>query len=128
MQARRAAAFTLLEMMVVVLVIGVISSLVVGGFSNVIPAGREVAAVNKARVLNAARVTYALVAAEAELQWTAAASDAERCALLINAGVLTGAPGDWTSAAGGYTLALSGAIRARTVLRNSAGASLNYGE
>lgn len=126
MKARRAAAFTLLEMLVVVLLMGILSSLVVGGFSNVVPAGREVAAVNKARVLNAARVTYALVTVEAETQWSSAASDADRCALLINAGVLTGAPADWTSAVGGYTLELGGTIRSRTVLRNQAGTSLDY--
>ena len=125
---RTAAAFTLLEILIVVMVIGLLSGMIVGGFSNVVPAGREAAAVNKARIMNAARVTYALTVPDAASQWGAALTDSERTTLLINAGVLTGAPTDWLSASGGYTLTLSGGLRAKTVLRDKAGNGLNYGD
>jgi prepilin-type N-terminal cleavage/methylation domain-containing protein len=125
---RPVAAFTLLEVLIVVMVIGLLSAMIVGGFTNVVPAGREAAAVNKARIVNAARVTYALTVPEANSQWGAALSDTERTTLLINAGVLNGAPADWLSAAGGYTLGVSGGLRAKTVLRDKAGHALEYGD
>lgn len=118
--------FTLLEILVVIMVIGLLGALVVGGFSNVVPAGREAAAVNKARIVNAARLTYALTVADATTQWSAAASDLDRSTLLVNAGALSGAAPDWLGSAGGYSLTFSGALRAKTVLRDGRGALLNY--
>ena len=123
---RAQRGFTLLEMLVVITVIGLLATMVVGGFANVVPAGREAAAVNKARILNAARVTYALTTPDAVTQWTNALSDGDRATLLVNAGALNGSPTDWLSATGGYTLGLSGAVRARTVLRDNTGNALNY--
>ncbi len=120
------AAFTLLEILVVVMVIGLLATMVVGGFTNVVPAGREAAAVNKARIVNAARLTYSMTVPDAATQWAAAASDADRSTLLVNAGTLTGSPSDWLSATGGYTLTLAGALKAKTVLRDKAGGTLNY--
>ncbi|PTX98477.1 type II secretion system protein [Opitutus sp. ER46] len=120
------AAFTLLEILIVVTMLGLLGTMVVGGFRNVVPAARETAAVNKARVVNAARITYALTVPAAATEWDAALSDAQRCTLLIEAGALTGAPADWLAATGGYSLALTGGLRARTVLRNKAGATLAY--
>lgn len=110
----------------VVMVIGLLSTLVVGGFTNVVPAGREAAAVNKARIINAARVTYALTVPDAATQWSNALTDSDRSALLVNAGVLSGTAADWLAATGGYTLGLGGALRSKTVLKDSAGATLNY--
>ena len=123
---RRRAAFTLLEILIVVMVIGLLATMVVGGFSNVVPAGREAAAVNKARIVNAARMTYALTVPDSATQWAGALTDTDRSTLLVNAGTLTGTPTDWLSAGGGYTLALSGALKAKTVLRDKAGNTLNY--
>lgn len=123
---RSTAAFTLLEILLVVMVIGLLATMVVGGFSNVVPAGREAAAVNKARITNAARVTYALTVPDAATQWAGALTDGERAALLVNAGALTGTASDWTAANGGYALSFSGALRAKTVLRDKTGNSLNY--
>ncbi len=123
---RSNAAFTLLEILLVIMVIGLLATMVVGGFTNVVPAGREAAAVNKARIVNAARITYALTEPDAATQWAAALTDADRSTLLVNAGALTGAPSDWLSATGGYTFALSGAVKAKTVLRDSTGNALNY--
>lgn len=118
--------FTLLEVLVVIMVIGLLSTMIVGGFTNVVPAGREAAAVNKARIINAARVTYVLTVPDAATQWSAALSDADRSALLVNAGVLSGTASDWLSAAGGYSLSFAGAIKSKTVLRDSTNTVLNY--
>jgi len=124
MRCRR--GFTLLEILIVVMVIGLLSTMIVGGFTNVVPAGREVAAVNKARIVNAARLTYALTVPDAPTQWANALSDSERSTLLVGAGFLSGAAGDWTSATGGYTLSFGGALRAKTVLKDGGGTILNY--
>ena len=121
-----AAGFTLMEVLMVVLVIGLLSTMVVGGFTNVVPAGREVAAVNKARIVNAARLTYGLTVADAATQWSAATSDADRTALLVSAGVLSGSAADWLTATGGYTLSYSGGLKAKTVLKDKAGTVLAY--
>ena len=110
----------------VIMVIGLLSTMIAGGFTNVVPAGREAAAVNKARILNAARVTYSLTVPDSATQWGNTLSDAERSTLLVNAGVLTGSPNDWLSASGGYTLALTGALKAKTVLRDKSGTALDY--
>lgn len=118
--------FTLLEILIVITLIGLLATMVVGGFSNVVPAGREAAAVNKARIVNAARVTYALTTPDASTQWTNALTDSDRAALLVNAGTLSGSASDWLSANGGYALSLTGAVRAKTVLRDSTGTALNY--
>ena len=118
--------FTLLEVLVVIMVIGLLSTLVVGGFTNVVPAGREAAAVNKARIVNAARVTYALTVPDSATQWGNALTDTDRSALLVNAGVLSGSSGDWLTATGGYTLGLSGALKSKTVLKDGTGTTLNY--
>jgi len=127
MRARRAqGGFTLLEVLIVVMVIGLLSSMIVGGFTNVVPAGREAAAVNKARIINAARLTYAMTVPDAATQWANAALDADRSALLVSAGFLNGSASDWTAAAGGYSLSLAGGLRRKTVLKDSAGTVLNY--
>lgn len=123
---RPCAAFTLFEILLVVLAIGILSTMVVGGFSNVVPAGREAAAVNKARIVNAARVTYALTVPDAGNQWSAAGTDVDRAALLISAGTLSGSPADWLAASGGFVLSLTGGMKDKTVLRESGGAQLNY--
>lgn len=128
LRGRSSAAFTLLEMLMVVMAIGILGGIVVGGFSNVVPAGREAAAVTKARVVNAARTTYGLTVPGAADQWTAVSTDTDRAGLLVGAGVLTGTPADWLSSTGGYTLGLSGGLRAKTVLKDKAGTTLNYGD
>ena len=124
--SRRIAAFTLLEIVIVVTVIGLLSSMVIGGFTNVVPAGREAGAVTKARILNAARITYALTAPDAATQWSSAITDLDRATLLVNAGALSGTASDWLTASGGYNLALTGGLRAKTVLRDKAATALNY--
>ncbi len=121
-----AAAFTLFEMLIVIIVVGLLSTMTVSGFSNVVPAGREVAAVNKARIINAARVTYSLTVPDSSSSWAGALSDGDRSALLVQAGALSGTAAEWLTASGGYTLSLGGSLRSKTVLRDKAGAALNY--
>lgn len=116
----------MLEILLVVIAIGLLATMVVGGFSNVVPAGREAAAVNKARIVNAARVTYALTVPDSANQWANALTDSDRAVLLVNAGTLTGSPTDWLVATGGYSFGLTGALKAKTVLHDKAGAVLNY--
>lgn len=127
-RSRSKAAFTLLEILIVIVVIGLLGSLVVGGFTNVVPAGREAAAVNKARIVNAARLTFALTVPDAASQWTGAGSDSDRAALLVSAGALNGVAADWVSSAGGYTLGFGGSIRGKTVLRDRTGQVLTYSD
>lgn len=122
------AAFTLLEILVAVIVIGLLASMVAGGFTNIVPAGREAAAVNKARITNAARMTYALTVPDSSTQWAAALSDTERATLLVNSGALSGIATDWLSATGGYSLSFSGGLRGKTVLRDKEGTALNYSD
>lgn len=127
MRASKArGGFTLFEVLLVVMVLGILSGLVVGGFYNVVPAAREAAALNKARIVNAARLTYAMTVPDAPANWAAAASETDKAALLVNSGSLSGHASDWLSSAGGYTLSLAGELRARTVLRDRAGSNLNY--
>lgn len=127
-RSRHRAGFTLFEVLLVVMVIGLLSTMVVGGFAQVVPAAQETAAVNKARILNAARITYGLTVADSANRWAAAAGDPERTTLLVEAGVLSGQAADWLAAPGGYTLTLTGALRAKTVLRDREGTTLAYSD
>lgn len=125
---RAQRGFTLLEILIVVMVIGLLSTMVVGGFTNIVPAGREAAAVNKARIMNAARISYALTVPDSASTWSTALTDSDRATLLVNAGLLSGVPSDWLTATGGYSFTLSGALNAKTVLRDRAGSALNYSD
>jgi type II secretory pathway pseudopilin PulG len=109
-------AHTLAELLIVVVLTGLLAGIAVNGFANLLPVGREQAAVGKARLINAARSAYALSVPDASSRWTAAADDASRLALLRDARLLEGEPGDYLSSSGGYSLALSGGLRSPTVL------------
>lgn len=124
--SRLAAAFTLFEILIVIVAIGILGTFIVGGFTNVVPAGREAAAVNKARIVNAARLTYGLTVSDSSAQWAAAATDTDRASLLVNSGALGGVASDWLTAPGGYTLGFRGSLRAKTVLRDKGGSALDY--
>jgi type II secretory pathway pseudopilin PulG len=121
----KGAGFTLVEALLVVLLLGILSAVLAGGLGGLVPAGRQEAAVSKARILNAARCSYALLVPSAESQWGAAADDGARIALLVEARVMDGTASGLLSSPGGYTLALSGALRDPTVLRKN-GSDLEY--
>lgn len=112
----RRRAFSLAELLVVIVCIGILGGLAAGGFRNLVQAGREEAAAGKARLLNAARGSYGLSVADAEARWAGCASDAERLGLLTAAGLLDGTAEEHLYSDGGYAMSLGGVLRARTVL------------
>jgi type II secretory pathway pseudopilin PulG len=106
----------LAELIVVILVMGLLTAVVTGGLNRLLPVGRQEAALSKARVLNAARISYALLVPDADAQWNLAADDAARFRLLVDAGVIDGEGAEFMNAAGGYSLSLAGSLRAQTRL------------
>jgi len=124
-QSRR--GFTLVEVLLVLLVLGLVASMLTGGFSGLLPLGRETVAVTKAREINGARRTFALVVPDAATQWAAAMADTDKVALLINAKLLNGTAADQLALSGDYTLSLAGAMRDKTVLKKGA-TTLDYRE
>jgi prepilin-type N-terminal cleavage/methylation domain-containing protein len=124
-QSRR--GFTLVEVLLVLLVLGLVASMLTGGFSGLLPLGRETVAVTKAREINGARRTYALIVPDAATQWAAASADTDKVTLLINARLLNGTATDQLTLLGDYTLSLAGAMRDKTVLRKGA-TTLDYKE
>jgi prepilin-type N-terminal cleavage/methylation domain-containing protein len=124
---RSRRGFTLVEVLLVLLVLGLVASMLTGGFSGLLPLGRETVAVTKAREINGARRTYALIVPDAATQWAAATADADKVTLLINAKLLNGTAADHLTLPGDYTLSLAGAMRDKTVLRKGATA-LDYTE
>ncbi len=125
MNARR--GFTLVEVLLVLLVLGLVASMLTGGFLGLLPLGRETVAVTKAREVNGARRTYALIVPDAAAQWAAATADTDKVALLINARLLNGTAADQLTLPGDYTLSLAGAMRDKTVLKKGA-TTLDYTE
>jgi len=117
--------FTLAELMIAVLMLGLLSGVLVGGLAGLLPTGRQEAAIAKARVLNAARCSYALLVPGAEEQWEAAGSDGARLLLLQEARVLESGSESLLSSPGGYALSLEGSLRQLTLLRLS-GAVVDY--
>jgi prepilin-type N-terminal cleavage/methylation domain-containing protein len=124
-QSRR--GFTLVEVLLVLLVLGLVASMLTGGFSGLLPLGRETVAVTKAREINGARRTFALIVPDAATQWAAATADTDKVTLLINAKLLNGTAADQLTLPGDYTLSLAGAMRDKTVLRKGA-TTLDYTE
>ncbi len=119
MCAPSSKAFSLAETIIVVLVMGILGSVLLCGFSNLVPLGRQEAAVGKARILNAARCSYALTVPDAATQWTSAASDEARFNLLVEARLMDGSAADYLSSSGNYAFLLTGALRAPTqILKN----------
>jgi len=119
--------FTLIEVMIVMLIIGLLASIVTGGFSGLLPLGRETVALTKAREINGARRTYALIVPDAATQWAAATADTDKVTLLINAKLLNGTAADQLTLPGDYTLCLAGAMRDKTILKKGA-TTLDYTE
>jgi prepilin-type N-terminal cleavage/methylation domain-containing protein len=119
--------FTLVEVLLVLLVLGLVASMLTGGFSGLLPLGRETVAVTKAREINGARRTFALIVPDAATQWAAATADTDKVTLLINAKLLNGTAADQLTLPGDYTLSLAGAMRDKTVLRKGA-TTLDYTE
>jgi len=124
---RSRRGFTLVEVLLVLLVLGLVASMLTGGFSGLLPLGRETVAVTKAREINGARRTYALIVPDAATQWAAASADTDKVTLLINARFLNGTAAEQLVLPGDYTLSLAGAMRDKTMLKKGA-TMLDYTE
>lgn len=111
---QRRRGFSLAELIVAVVVIGLLGGLLVGGFGRLVATGRQEAALGKARLIDAARCSYALTTPSASETWDATAGDEARFSLLSGLGLLQGSASDSLRSAGGYSLRLSGALRAPT--------------
>jgi hypothetical protein len=63
------------EILLMLLVLGLVAIMLTGGFSGLLPLGRETVAVTKAREVNGARWIYALVVPDAATRWAAVTAD-----------------------------------------------------
>ena len=104
------------EIIVVIVVIGLLAMIAVPVYSGIRRSALENAAMHNARLINAARDSYALTIPAAASNWSAAQNDEARLQLLITENLLPGVPTDYLSLSGNYSVQLSGGVRARTVL------------
>ena len=104
------------EIIVVIVVIGLLAMIAVPVYSGIRKSALENAAMHNARLINAARDSYALTIPAAASTWASAESDETRLQLLITENLLAGVPLDYLSMSGNYSVQLSGGIRTRTVL------------
>lgn len=124
---KKCAGYTMMEVLIVVICIGLLAAVAAGGFNRTIQVGRETAATGKARMVNAARATYGLTVPGAAATWTATTGGAARLQLLITAGVLDGTTASYLTPTTGYTIEVSGALRDRTVVKRG-GTALTYND
>lgn len=114
-------AFSLAELVVVLVCLALLGAVLAGGYANVLGAAREESAFGRARLLNTARVNYRLIHGDAEARWTGCGDDKARFELLREAGLVEGEANEYLSSAGGYSLQLGDELRGRTrVVRDSA--------
>lgn len=108
--------FTLSEITIVIVVLGVLAMIAVPVYSGIRRSSLENAAMHNARLVNAARDSFALTVPSAMALWNNASDDGARLQLLITENLLAGIPADYLSMGGNYAVQLSGGVRARTVL------------
>ena len=97
--------------------IGMLSLIAVPVYSGVRRATLQNAAVQNAKLVNAARESYALTIPAAATSWAAAHGDEARLQLLVTENLLSGTASDYLAMSGGFTMELSGSLRAKTILR-----------
>lgn len=117
--------YTLSEMIVVIVVIGLLAMIAVPVYSGIRRSSLENAAMHNARLINAARDSYALTIPSAATSWSGAPDDRARLQLLITENLLAGSPDDYLSMSGGYGVQLTGGVRASTVLLHD-GTAVTY--
>lgn len=104
------------EIIVVIAVLGVLAAVVIPTYSGLRRASLENAAVQNARLVNAARDTYALTVPGASSQWAKAGDDRARLTLLLGENLLAGDADQYLTMTGDYAVKLTGGIRGKTVL------------
>jgi prepilin-type N-terminal cleavage/methylation domain-containing protein len=108
--------FTLSEIMVVIVILGVLSLIAIPVYSGVRKASLESAAMQNTQLINAAKRSFGLTVPNSAAQWAAASTDAAKLQLLISAGLLDGSPAGYLTMPGGYAISLPGGINNRTDL------------
>jgi prepilin-type N-terminal cleavage/methylation domain-containing protein len=117
--------YTLSEMVVVIVVIGLLAMIAVPVYSGIRRSSLENAAMHNTRLINAARDSFALTMPSAAASWGAASGDDARLQLLVTEDLLAGSPADYLFMGGGYAVQLTGGVRSPTVLLHD-GSSINY--
>jgi prepilin-type N-terminal cleavage/methylation domain-containing protein len=117
--------FTLSEIMVVIVILGILALIAIPVYSGVRKASLESAAIQNTQLINAARRSYSLTVPNSAAQWASASTDTARLQLLISAGLLDGSPAGYLAMPGDYTIGLSGGINSRTDLLHE-GAPVTY--
>ena len=116
------AGFTLIEILIVVIIIGVLAGMLFPSFRGVVTASKDNVAITKAEALNSATFTYAKRIPNAAANW-AAANNAGRYDLLYDAGYLPNCP---TSLAAfqpnGYSFSFPTNVTGRIAITGPAGA------
>jgi prepilin-type N-terminal cleavage/methylation domain-containing protein len=119
-------AFTLLEIMLVVVAVGILAGMLFPRYRGVLGGANDVVAGAAANTLNTAMFTYSKRIPNASANWTAAATDADKYLLLYNAGFL---PGSAATLAGftpsGYTISFPAVTSGRCTVTGPSGA-LSY--
>lgn len=119
--AHRRCAFTLIELLIVIAVIAIISTILVPSFRGVLTASRDTAAITKTEALNGALFTFSKRVSDASTQW-AAANNSQRYTLLYNAGYMPNAPetlAEYTPS--GYTITFPNSVNGRCGLSGPSG-------
>ena len=114
--SRDRCGYSLGEMAIVIAVMGILAFIAVPVYSGIRTSSLQTAAMHSARLINAARDAYVLTVPTAATQWNASTSDADRLQMLISQNLLSGAPSDYLSMAGNYSVSLSGDVRSPTIL------------
>ncbi len=114
--ARSRRAYTLSEMVVVIVILGLLGAIAVPVYSGIRRSSLDQAAIHQARLINAARDSYALTVPSAAASWSAAAGDEAKLQLLVAENLLAGEPSDYLGMSGNYSVRLTGGVRARTIL------------
>jgi prepilin-type N-terminal cleavage/methylation domain-containing protein len=122
---RGTSGYTLSEMSIVIVVMGVLSLIAVPVYSGIRTSSLQTAAMHNARLINAARNAFALTIPDASGQWLGATTDSDRLKLLIAEDFLAGSPPNYLSMTGNYAVQLSGDLRSPTVLTEE-GHAIDY--
>lgn len=121
----RSLGFSLPELLLVVVLIGLLASVLSGGFAHLIPFGRQEVALGRARLVNAAKSTYALLEPEAFQRWSEAGDDAAKLQLLLDTRILEGSPNDYLHPTVDHALQMPVSLREPCVILR-AGTPLTY--